>query len=460
MRIMLISPPCTQDKKAMKRCLFPLGLGYLASVLEKEGHKVGVVDCLVEGYDKELDLGNGDIRIGISFDELFERIKAFVPDIVGVSCIMSRQAANAHKVCEVAKRVNHNITTIMGGTHVSALPEQVIKDANVALALVGDAEVTLPKIIRERQTKKVIFCEPVDIRSLPWPARHLFPMEKYIEINMPTSVYSPHNRVTQIETTRGCPFSCVFCATTRFKGKYQMRDVLDVLKEIRFLKEKYNIEEIDIIDSNFIVNKKRTIELLKGIKQIDIAWSNGGGIWIGGLNKELLDVMKSSGCYQLSLAVESSTSRVLKEVINKPTKIEMVEPIVKYCDEIGIDLHAFFIVGFPEQTIDEINADFEFAKKMNFTSVSFNIISPLPGSKIYDKYIGDNIDFNQIDLRKASIMHPQIRQSDLETLVDNFNRKFNRSLIYRKPIVFIRKYIMTLLRKPSFRIMRRMFSRQ
>ena len=94
----------------------------------------------------------------------------------------------------------------------------------------------------------------------------------------------------------------------------------------------------------------------------------------------------------------------------------MVKPVVDYCRKIGIDLHAFFVVGFPEQSLDEIKADYEFAKKMRFTSASFNIISPLPGSRIYEQHMG-NIDFSKIDLRKASIQHPQIKRKDLEKLV-------------------------------------------
>ncbi len=461
MRVMLIVPPFTQTVKAMKRCVFPLGIAYLAAVLEKEGFEVKCLDCIVEGYETEIDAGNEEVTFGLKEEEIIKQIEEFNPDFVGVSCLMSRQAQNAHRICAIAKKINPKIKTIMGGIHVSALPEEVIKDENVDYAFVGDGEVSLIKLLKGEldSNQKIIKCEKVDVSTLPWPARHLFPMGKYLSINMPTSVYSPHARITQIETTRGCPFRCVFCATTQFKGHYQMRPIEDVLSEIRFLKEKYKIQELDIIDSNFVMNKKRTMELLDGIEKIGISWANPGGIWVGGLDIELLDKIKSSGCYQLSLAIESSTPRILKEVIDKPTKIEMVGPVVKHCHKIGIDLHAFFVVGFPEQTIDEIKADYEFAKQMKFTSASFNIISPLPGSRLYTNYLG-NINFNDIDLRKASIPHPEINRKELEELVHGFNKKFNSSLIYRNPKMFFKKYVYTLLRKPSAKFMVKMFNRQ
>lgn len=180
---------------------------------------------------------------------------------------------------------------------------------------------------------------------------------------------------------------------------------------------------------------------------------------MGGLDDELLHLMKESGCYQLSLAIESSTPRILEEVIDKPTRLEMVAPVVKTCKKLGIDLHAFFVCGFPEQTREEMINDYEFAKRLEFTSASFNIISPLPGSRIYEKY-KDILSFDKVDLRKASIPHPEMSTDEMEKLVRGFNRKFNSSLIYRNPRMFIKKYVGTLTRKPSLDLMKKLFNRQ
>jgi anaerobic magnesium-protoporphyrin IX monomethyl ester cyclase len=457
-KVMLIMPPFTQTRQAMKRCLFPLGIGYLAAVLEREGISVAALDCIVEGYDTEIPAEGGEITFGLTDDEIRGRIREFQPDFVGVSCLLSRQAHNAYRMCRLAKEVCPDVQTIMGGAHPSALPEQVIASPEVDHAVISDGENAILKIIRG-EAGGIVRGGDVDVTTLPWPARHLFPMQKYIDINMPTSVFSPHDRVTQIEFTRSCPFNCCFCATTQFRGNYQKREVADCLAEVRFLKEKFHIQELDIIDSNLVVDKKWVKELLQGLKEIGIAWANPGGIWVGGLDDEILPLMKESGCYQLSLAIESSTPRILQEVIDKPTRLEMVPPVVKTCRKIGIDLHAFFVCGFPEQTREEIIDDYRFARRMKFTSASFNIISPLPGSRIYDKY-KDTLSFDKVDLRKASIPHPEINSEDMEKLVGELNRKFNSSLIYRNPVMFIRKYLGTLARKPSFDIMKKLFNRQ
>lgn len=457
-KIMLVMPPFTQTSQAMKRCLFPLGISYLAAVLENRGINVKTLDCIVDGYDVETYHDDGEMTFGLKDNDIKKKIQDFKPDFVGVSCLLSRQAHNAHRICKISKEVDSKIQTIMGGCHPSALPNHVISDPNVDHVVIGDGENAILQIVNGEKYG-IVKGGDVDVKKLPWPARHLFPMEKYLRINMPTSVYSPHNRVTQIELTRSCPFNCCFCATTQFRGRYQKREIEDCLAEIIFLKDKYAIEELDIIDSNLIVDKEWTKRLLLGLKEIRISWANPGGIWVGGLDEELLYLMKDSGCYQLSLAIESSTPRILKDVINKPIRLEIVEPVVKVCKKIGIDLHAFFVCGFPEQTREEIINDYKFARKMRFTSASFNIICPLPGSRIYDKY-KDELEFDKVDLRKASIRHPEISNEEMGKLIDRLNKKFNSSLLYRNPKMFVKKYILTLMRKPSFSIMKKMFSRQ
>lgn len=457
MKVLFVMPPFTQSKRAMKRCLFPLGLGYLAAILEKENIEVETLDCAAEGHSVETKHGE-EITFGLCDDEIVKRIMKSKPTHVGVSSLMSRQFHNAKRICKITKEIDSNIQTIVGGTHPSALSELTIADPNIDTVVIGEGESVIVDVIKENQTG-VVSSQLTSLENLPWPARHLFPIEKYLKINMPTNAYAPHSRVSQIEFTRGCPFRCCFCATTNLKDGYRKRPINDCLNEIRFLKSQYGIEELDVIDSNLIVDRTWTVKLLRGIKEIDIAWANPGGMWVGGLDDELLILMKESGCYQLSLAVESSTPRILEDVIHKPSKLKLVKPIIETCHRIGIDTHAFFVCGFPEQSEEEMHNDYEFAKRMNFTSASFNIISPLPGSDLYEKYKSVLL-LDDVDLRKASIPHPTLSRSEIEKMVNAFNRNFNFSLIYRKPKVFLKKYVGTAMRKFSWNVIRNLFLRQ
>ena len=166
---------------------------------------------------------------------------------------------------------------------------------------------------------------------------------------------------------------------------------------------------------------------------------------MGGLNEEVLDLMRQSGCYQLSFAVENANQRILHDVIHKPIKLEKIKPLVKYCHKIGIDTHAFFVTGFPEETVAEMKNNYRFARECGFTSASFHLITPYPGSDIYEQYPPE--DLERIETKSVNIHHPELSDRELEELVDSFNQKFNRSLLWRNPRRFLTKYGGNMVRR-------------
>jgi len=456
-KVMLIYPPFTQPTQSKKRCMVPLGIAYIGAYLRENGVDVKLLDCVVEGYDQEKQVREGETTIGLSFDEIKERIEEYKPDFVGVSCLMTVQRKNALMVCKVAKQVNVKIHTVIGGCHPSVFPNEVLSEQYVDSVVIGEGEQAMLDIV-EKGTKGIAKAKTLDIDAIPIPARDLLPIEKYLKINMPENIFSPYNRVTQMVTSRGCPFSCSFCATTNFHGKWRGRTAESVVEEAKMLKERYGIEEINIIDENLVLKRDRTVGIMKGLAKLDIAWSNPGGIWIDGLDNELLDLMKDAGCYQLTFPVETFNRDILKHVINKPLTLDNVPMLAKHCHKIGIDTHAFFVCGFPEQTKYDMVMDFKLAKKVGFDSASFHIITPLPGSAIYEKY-KDVVDLDKINYIKVSISHPELSDDELEKLVHSFNVKFNKRLFWRHPYKFLNKYIGTSIKKFSIWDTRKMFQR-
>lgn len=456
-KVMLIYPPFTQPVHSKKRCLVPLGIMYIAGYLREHNIDVRVLDCVIEGYDNEVI--NGDRKtFGLKEESIRKQISDYNPDFVGVSCLMTEQRHNAYMVCEVAKSVNSDIHTVMGGCHPSALPDEVLKHKEVDSVVVGEGELSMLKIVNGEDSGKVV-SELLDINSIPLPARDLVPMKKYIDINMPENTFSPYNKVTQMLSSRGCPFNCYFCSTTKFHGGWRGRTAESVISELQMLKDKYGVEEVNIIDENFVADRERTVEIMNGIKKIGIAWSNPGGIWVQGLDNDLLDLMKEAGCYQLTFAIETTNENVLHKVIRKPLKLEIVEPLVKHCRKIGIDTHAFFICGFPEQTKQDMINDFEYAKRIKLDSASFHIISPFPGSDLFDDY-RDKIDLENIGYTRVSIEHPEMTREELEKMVNEFNVKFNKSLLWRRPIKYFKKYWGTAIRRYSLKELPNLFRRQ
>ena len=422
-----------------------MGLASIAAVLENNGFQVKILDCMAEGYDIEELVDERRRRFGLSEGEIRRRIEEYEPDVVGVSCLMSMNSHNAHRMCQIAKEVNPKIETVMGGSHVGAMPEETLHDPNVDRVVIGEGEISMLEIVSVRPKDKIVSSPPMNLENLPRPARHLLPMEKYFEINMPASTYAPSDRVIQIETSRGCSFGCCFCTVKNLWGKWRGRPPAHVLDEVRFLIDEYRVEELDIIDSNFTFNREHMMKILKGLVGMGVKWATPGGTWVGGLDEEVLDLMRRSGCYQLSFAVENANPHILHKVIHKPIKLERVKPLVKYCHKIGIDTHAFFVTGFPEESLEDMKRNYEFAKECGFSSASFHIITPFPGTDIYKKY--PIADYTVIEMKSVNIHHPELSDAELEELVDGFNKRFNRSLLWRNPRRFLRKYGGNLLRR-------------
>jgi len=442
-KVLLIFPPFTQPDTAKKRCLVPMGIAYIAGYLRKHGVDVEVYDSVVEGYETER-YHKGMMTFGSNDDTIKNVIKKSNPDIVGVSCLMTQQKHNALRVLNIAKSVNSHIKTVMGGCHPSVLPNESLSYDSVDSVAIGEGEASMLSIVNGKSG--VVRSSPLDVDTIPFPARDLFSMEKYFKINMPENPFSPNKRVTQLVTSRGCPFRCYFCSTVRFHGSWRGRKAQSVIDESKHLVNSYGVDELNILDENFVVKRSRVIEILKGIKHLDVSVSNPGGVWIQGLDNELLEYMKDAGFYQLVFPIESSNPKILKDVIHKPLEIEIVEPLVKHCRKIGIDTHGFFICGFPQQTREDMQNDFEYAKKIGLDSASFNLLSPFPGSDLYYDY-RDKIDTDDANYIKATIPHPTIPKEELEDMVNSFNVNFNKSLKWRRPIKYISKYYGTALRK-------------
>ena len=301
-KILLIQPPCTITRDYTKEIQPPLGLAYIAAVLEKD-YDVAILDAAVEGWAIECPEGEGAFRYGLSFDEIKARIAAFKPDVVGVSCLFSMQAANAHRVCRLVKEAASRIITVMGGAHPTALPETVLKDTAVDYVVIGEGEETTRQLLAGLQggedisrldgiafrrdnavtvNPKTSFIQDLD--ALPFPARHLLPMQEYFRINMPHGVTTRRSPNTSLITSRGCPAQCVFCSIHPIWGKtFRPRSPENVLAEIRLLITTYGIRELQFEDDNLTFDQKRANRLFDLMieQRLDMLWTtpNGVAMW-------------------------------------------------------------------------------------------------------------------------------------------------------------------------------------
>lgn len=404
MKVLLINPPLTLLSYEIRSVVPPLGLAYIGAVLEKKGHKVEILDTVALNWRNPTRV-RGMVHFGQQWKDISKSIEKSKPDVVGLSFLFSSQSHNAHKVAELVKTYDRDVPVVMGGAHPSALPKQVLEDQNVDYVIIGEGEIAMSEFLdkwsREaplndidgfayRAGKKIkvkpkmFFIENLD--SLPFPARHLLPMEEYFNAMTSHASALMRRRYTSMITSRGCPFNCVFCSIHTIWGhRWRARGPENVLLEIEHLVNTFRIREVHFEDDNLTLDGKRIEKIcdLMMESNLDIKWATPNGVAIWTLNKNLLKKMKKSGCYKLCFGIESGDANTLK-FIGKPVSLTHARKVIQWANEAGIWTHGFFVIGFPNESYKSIYKTLKFAVKSDLDFASFFIATPYPGTTLLD----------------------------------------------------------------------------
>jgi len=476
-KILLIFPHRISMKGYKEDLTPPLGLAYIAAVLEERGYYVKILDVSAEDFYNREEIGGEYIQIGLSNEEIETRIIDFNPDVVGVSCLFSSQFQDMCDICKMTKKIDERIITVVGGEHPSALPEESLMNDYINFVVIGEGEYTmlyLMEAVKEghdfskidglgfKKGKRIVinpktkFIEDLD--ELPLPARHLLPMETYFKMNLPQAGTSRKSPNTPIMTSRGCTGHCIYCATAKFWGrKYRTRSIEKTLEEMEYLTKEYGVKEVQFIDDNLTLNKKRTLQLFSGMikRNLNLVWSTPQGIALWALDEEVLRKMKESGCYEITLGIESGDQEVLNDIIKKRLKLEKVEPLVKAARKLGLITKGYFVVGLPGETKEQMQKTFDFARKLKLDAAGIFIATPLPGTELYrlckeKNYLKAGFGFEKINYAKGNIETPDFTAREVEQLVSKNTLSINMGLILRNPLRFIKKYFSTFCSNPRF----------
>ena len=382
MKILLINPGIAQSEVYAKYsagapCLPPLGLCYLAGVLLEKGYQVRIIDCVAEK---------------MSISQLKKEIKGFAPDVAGVtSTTVSYQTAQT--VLRAVKEVGSNILAVLGGAHISALPEQTMLECpDVDIGVFGEGEYTLLEIVERietgksldsiqgtlsRQNGKIIQNEQRNametLDELPLPARNLL---KDLRLYSHTPFRGSKFMTTMI-TSRGCPFNCGYCDQSVFGRKWRCHSPEYVISEISYLKKQYGIDFISFEDDNFLLSKQRTVEICRGMigKSLNIEWSCLGRV--NEVDDEVLSLMRQAGCKTVYIGIESGSERILK-LINKRLSIDEYRKGIKLIKKYGINVTGSFILGVPSETKEDIDRTIDLALSLPLDGISFFTYTPYP----------------------------------------------------------------------------------
>lgn len=415
MRIYLINPPRIHPKLwGTPNIAQPIEIAYVASILEN-AHEVAVLDAPAEGWRNPKDMDEKRFRVGLTEEAIAERVRSWKPNIVGINVPFSGWSKAAFEVSSIVKEIDKEIITVMDGVHPSARPLKCLQNQNVDFVIIGEPEHTWfelaeflekgksPQFLDEikgigfrkkggQQAKITSPRPPIkDLDSLPYPARHLLPMKVYFEAVREMPLRGEINRPwTTMITSRGCPYSCIFCSAHLVRGRvWRGRSPENVVEEIESLVKEYGIRQIDFHDDNLTLDKKRMERICDLIieKRLDIEWFTPNGVRADTLDENLLKKMKQSGCRRIYVAPESGVQRIVNDVVKKNLNLKSVEKTVALCRKIGIKVACFFIIGLPGETKKDIMATIEYAyhlRKLGADKFYFSYAMPLYGTDLYE----------------------------------------------------------------------------
>ena len=382
MKVLLINPPQTFYQGSEQPAgNLPVGLMYIAAVLKKAGYTVEILDAFMTDYAFQ---ENGEtINVGLPFDQIKQEIERRKPDIVGIAGPFTCQIGNALKISNLAKEVNQNILTVVGGPHVTLVPKEFLEEAtDVDVAVVGEGEYAMLEIAEvfegKRQFSQILgiayrqngevtvnptrpFMQQLD--ELPYPAYDLVDMELYLSPKK-IGYRSFQNRAISMITSRGCPFNCCFCAVHLHMGqKFRAHSAKYVLDHIQYVVEKFKVKNIFFEDDNLTLDVKRFEAICDGIveRKIKIGWETPNGVRADCLNLDLLKKMKQSGANSIFVGVESGDQQILDNVICKSLDLKRVVQFAKDAKQIGLKTGAFYIIGFPGETKENMQRTVDFA---------------------------------------------------------------------------------------------------
>ncbi len=363
-KVALINPG-KDDRYAVTE---PLNLGFIASYLEKNGVEVAIID----------ELAGQNAR---------KEIEKWRPDIVGVTAT-TPFIADAYRITEMCRKMG--ILTVIGGVHVSILPEEALKHADIVVK--GEGEVAMLDIIRENIRSGVVSRPYIkNIDDVPPPARHLMQMDFYLHARdrLPDShlfcFIPPHAKIASILTSRGCPFSCIFCHNSWRDVPWRFNSPERVIFEIEQLIKIYDIEVLVFIEDNFFANRSRVQKICNLLKEkgINIIWAANARV--DNIDLEILKIAKDAGCREVIFGFESGSQRILN-VLNKKTTVEQNKRAIELCNKVGLIPAGTVMIGNPTETIEDIRATQQFLREadIKIKSVGVSITTPFPGTELWN----------------------------------------------------------------------------
>ncbi|MBF0522864.1 MAG: radical SAM protein [Candidatus Omnitrophica bacterium] len=372
MKIILINAPVEKIVEEYDAPKYPhIGLAYLATYANKNGLDVSVIDCKFE----RLTIGDLIVRLQTCKDKDL---------VVGLTAMTHEIVRNAFVARELKKNFP-GIKIIIGGVHVSALPEETLKEFNTFdLGIVGEGEKTFVELVESLKGKNVLR----DVKGIVYREGNKILLteergwiEDLDEIGYPDWELFPRAKEYPINIGRGCPVPCIFCMRASGK-KSRYRSAKNILEELEVLNTRYTATMVHFFGDDFAADKNLTEQILDGLIKMRPVFQWRAGMRVSNINKDLLEKMKKANCEHFEFGVESGNKEILK-IIKKGIVLEKVEEVIKLSKEVGLDCWCYFILGHPNENWNTAMDTLNFLRKINPKNAAVGIMVPYPGTEVW-----------------------------------------------------------------------------
>ncbi|MCX5694710.1 MAG: radical SAM protein [Candidatus Omnitrophica bacterium] len=376
----------------------PLGMAYVTAYLRQNNLKVHLIDALKENLDNH---------------ELV--LRCDIADIVGIFCMSDY----FWDVVDLVKKLKAaGKTVIIGGPHATVMPQETLQYTEADYCVVGEGEKTMLELVLALKNKR----DPTNIPGLysrvtgEFVTRPFFdnldeiPFPAWDTIDPRTYPLAPHGAVVKtfpvapVITSRGCPFSCHFCASPKiWNHQIRYRCAENVVDEIELLIKKYGVKEIHFEDDNLTLNKSHIQAICEEIldRNIKVHWATPNGIRADTVSEELLKLMKKSGCYSVAFGIESGSQEILNK-IGKQTELKVMYSAIRMAAKAGLITQAFIIFGLPGETVATIKKTINMVLSLPLHKAQFLLLDVLPGSQLWDSLNQQDMEY----FKKRSYQEP------------------------------------------------------
>jgi anaerobic magnesium-protoporphyrin IX monomethyl ester cyclase len=461
-RILFLNPPSIpynalirtfqkQDAPLHQTVSMPMGILYLASTLERDlpGIGIDIIDLALRYREfcdcKQLHFSSFEIFC----EQVLRTEVIFAPDVIGISVLFSTAHKSTLQIADVCKRIWPKTPVIVGGMHATNAVKELLNHQTVDYVCRGEGEAIIadvvlspseqPKGLISRANVEAQESAPLiyDLDTIPHPAWHLIPMEKYV-----FAAISRAKNLDKIEqdgaativTTRGCPFHCTFCASWTVHGRemrYRSKD--NVIEELRILSNRYGVNTVIPEDDLFSVKKPRFIELCNAITEefrgaLHFQFPNG--LSVSTLDADVISAMKRMGMTVANIAIESGSNEVQRKIIKKNVNLNRARQVIAECRRQKLVVRAYFILGFPGETREQMQETIDFAASLETDWATIHPAAPLAGTEMYQQLIArgdidESFNWDEAFFLERTYDTTEIGAQELKDLAYGANLRLN-----------------------------------